>query len=218
MPEKRQTKRFVFQRLVVLRFHREDIWREVQGTVENAGEMGILLISESQIPHGTDVQLTILMPSHVRVSASGKVVRVEQRSDGKFVVAVECDSPWFEGREIADAVPNLRVTTQGPLTGGAFIVHCDGRIARNEATGFRDKVLHLLAETPRIVVNLRNVWYIDSVGLGILTGLYTSAKRKGGEVKLVAPAPRAKDVLHRTHLDTRFSIYEGDADAIAAFR
>jgi len=60
--------------------------------------------------------------------------------------------------------------------------------------------------------------YIDSGGLGLLVGLFVSAKNRGGELKLVSPKKRITDVLRRTNLDTIFRVYGNDDEAVAAFR
>ena len=72
--------------------------------------------------------------------------------------------------------------------------------------------------TPKIVINLRRVDHIDSGGLGILVGLLVSARNRGGELKLVSPNKHVYNVLHRTGLDTVFSVYGNDNEAVAAFK
>jgi anti-sigma B factor antagonist len=111
----------------------------------------------------------------------------------------------------------LRVQTQ--ISGDVFILHCDGRIVfGDEGAVVRERVLNMLTGTPRIVVNLSEVDYIDSGGLGILVGLLVSAKKRGGELKLVSPQERVHEVLRQTSLDTIFMVYGNDDDAVAAFR
>jgi anti-anti-sigma factor len=76
----------------------------------------------------------------------------------------------------------------------------------------------MLPGTPKIVVNLDGVDYIDSGGLGILVGLLVSARNRGGELKLVSPRERVKDVLRSTNLDRIFRLYANNDEAVAAFR
>ena len=57
-----------------------------------------------------------------------------------------------------------------------------------------------------------------AVVLGLLVGLFVSAKNRGGELKLVSPKKRIKDVLRRTNLDKIFRVYGNDDEAVAAFR
>ena len=111
----------------------------------------------------------------------------------------------------------LRVHTE--VSGDVFILHCAGRIVfGDEGAVLRDRVINLLSGTPKIVVNLNGVDYIDSGGFGILVGLLLSAKKRGGDLKLVSPNQRVAEVLRHTNLDTIFRVYGKDNEAIAAFR
>jgi len=111
----------------------------------------------------------------------------------------------------------LRIQTQ--IYGDVFIVRCDGRIVfGDEGAAFRERVGHMLSGSPRIVVNLNGVHYIDSGGLGILVGLAVSARNRGGELKLVSPSQRVSDLLRRTRLDAIIGVYRNEKHAVAAFR
>jgi anti-sigma B factor antagonist len=111
----------------------------------------------------------------------------------------------------------LRVQTR--ITGDVVIFLCDGRIVfGDEGAALRERVGNVLAGTPKIIVNLNEVDYIDSGGLGILVGLLVSARNRGGELKLVSPRKRVKDVLRRTNLDTIFGVYGTNDEAVAVFR
>jgi anti-sigma B factor antagonist len=111
----------------------------------------------------------------------------------------------------------LRIQTQ--ISGDVFIFLCDGRIVfGDEGAVLRERIGNMLRATPKIVVNLNGVDYIDSGGLGILVGLLVSARNRGGELKLVSPGKRVKDLLQRTHLHAIFGVYENNDEAVAAFR
>ena len=111
----------------------------------------------------------------------------------------------------------LRIKTQ--ISGDVFIVRCDGRIVfGDEGAALRERVGNMLSGSPRIVVNLNGVHYVDSEGLGVLVGLSVSARNRGGELKLVSPSQRVSDLLRRTRLDTIISVYRNDKEAVAAFR
>jgi len=111
----------------------------------------------------------------------------------------------------------LRIETE--ISGDVFIVRCDGRIVfGDEGAALRERVGNMLSGSPRIVVNLNGVHYVDSGGLGILVGLSVSARNRGGELKLVSPSQRVSDLLRRTRLDTIISVYRNDKEAVAAFR
>lgn len=110
----------------------------------------------------------------------------------------------------------LGVQTQ--IAGDVFILLCGGRIVfGDESAVLRERVVSMLAGTPKIVVNLQGVEYIDSGGLGILVGLSVSAKNRCGELKLVSPNRRVKELLRRTSLDNIFRVDGKNEDAIAAF-
>ena len=111
----------------------------------------------------------------------------------------------------------LKVETQ--VSGDVFVLHCEGRIVfGDEGAVLRERVISLLAGTPKVVVNLLRVDHIDSGGLGILVGLFVSARRRGGDLKLVSPGRRVSDVLRFTRLDRVFNVYGSDEGAIAAFQ
>lgn len=70
--------------------------------------------------------------------------------------------------------------------------------------------------TLRLVLDLGEVSYIDSSGLGQLTATYSSVQKKGGDVKLLNLTKRAKDLLQMTKLLTVFDTYDDEEKAIAA--
>ena len=113
----------------------------------------------------------------------------------------------------------LDVRRYSPGDADAFIFLCDGRIVfGDEGAALRERVGNTLPGTPKIVVNLEGVEYIDSGGLGILVGLLVSARNRGGELKLVSPNHRIKELLRRTSLDNIFRVYGNNEEAVAAFR
>ena len=111
----------------------------------------------------------------------------------------------------------LRVRTQ--VSGDVLIFLCDGRIVfGDEGSVLRERIGNVLQGTANVVVNLKGVDYIDSGGLGILVGLLVSARNRGGELTLVSPRERVKDVLRNTSLDRIFRVYANNDEAVAAFR
>ena len=74
----------------------------------------------------------------------------------------------------------LKLNTR-KLDDGIVVVDCAGRIVFGEETSeLRDRVKGLLSEGSRVVLNLGEVSYIDSGGLGTLVALYTTARGSGG--------------------------------------
>lgn len=113
----------------------------------------------------------------------------------------------------------MALTVETQISGDVFILRCNGRIVYgDECAILRERVVNMLAGTPKIIVSLKGVDYVDSEGLGMLVGLLVSARNRGGELKLVSPRKRVRDLLRRTNLDGVFSVYENNDEAVGAFR
>lgn len=99
-----------------------------------------------------------------------------------------------------------------------LIVDCSGRIVFGEEAGaIRDFVKGVLAQHKQIVLNLKNVSYIDSGGLGTLVGLYTSAHSAGGDIRLSQLTQRVGQLLQVTKLVTVFASFDSDEAAVKSF-
>ena len=68
------------------------------------------------------------------------------------------------------------------------------------------------------ILNLGDVSYIDSSGLGELVSSYTTVRNKGGDVKLLKLTSKTKDLLQMTKLLTVFDVYDDEVKAIASLR
>jgi anti-sigma B factor antagonist len=96
-----------------------------------------------------------------------------------------------------------------------MVVDCSGRLVfGEESASLREMVKKLLGQSPKIVMNLREVNHIDSGGLGTLVSLYTTARNAGGAVKLASLSQRVGDLLQITKLHTIFEVFD-DAEAAA---
>jgi anti-sigma B factor antagonist len=112
----------------------------------------------------------------------------------------------------------MALTIQTQMSGDVFVLGCNGRIVSfDDCAVLRETVGNMLRETLKIVVNLKEVDYIDSEGVGLLVGLLVSARNRGGELKLASLGKRVEDVLRRTNLDTIFAVYANNDEAVAAF-
>ena len=99
------------------------------------------------------------------------------------------------------------------------IVDCSGRIVfGDEASALREAVKGLLDRPRSIVINLEQVNYIDSGGLGTLVGLYTSARNSGGNISLACLNNRVIDLLQVTKLLTVFEVHDAVEKAVAAHK
>ncbi|HYA95823.1 MAG TPA: STAS domain-containing protein [Terriglobales bacterium] len=102
--------------------------------------------------------------------------------------------------------------------GGVVIVDCSGKIVMGDETAFlRHQVKDLLNESRQIVLNLTEVSYLDSTGLGTLVGLYSSVRSAGGEIKLAGLTGRVKDLLQITKLVSIFEFYNTAEEAASSF-
>lgn len=107
---------------------------------------------------------------------------------------------------------SLRSRTIGDIT----VVTCDGAIVEGgPAAALRQHVNDVLERTPAIVLDLRDVHFIDSGGLGLLVRIL--ARTGPQHLKLCGLSSRIAETLKITRLSTVFDCYESDADAIAAF-
>lgn len=87
-----------------------------------------------------------------------------------------------------------------------------------ESSSLRRRVKELLNSSPQIVLDLAGVTHIDSGGVGTLVGLFTTARKAGGDVRLAALGGHPKEVLQITKLVTVFDIFERAEDAAASFK
>ena len=82
----------------------------------------------------------------------------------------------------------------------------------------KDKVNSLVLQGRRkILLNLADVPYIDSAGLGEIVRTYTTVSRQGGQLKLLNLTKRITDLLAITKLLTVFETYDSEADAVRSF-
>jgi anti-sigma B factor antagonist len=70
----------------------------------------------------------------------------------------------------------------------------------------------------KFVINLGDVSYVDSSGLGELVSSYTTVRNKGGDVKLLKLTAKIKDLLQMTKLLTVFDVYDDEAKAVASLK
>ena len=103
---------------------------------------------------------------------------------------------------------------------GILAIECNGRIVFGEESSLlREQVKAAIADgQKRIVLNLNEVNYIDSGGLGTLVALHTTAHMAGGAIKLANLTKRVGDLLQVTKLLTVFEVYSSEYEALEAFR
>jgi anti-sigma B factor antagonist len=111
----------------------------------------------------------------------------------------------------------LRITERD--ANGVGVLVLEGRIVLGEeSNSFREKVKNLLAAGRKeMVLNLANVSYIDSAGLGVLVAAFHSARSQGGTLKLANLGQNFNEVLQVTKLMTVFDTYNDEGAAIQSF-
>jgi len=102
---------------------------------------------------------------------------------------------------------------------GITIVDCSGRITLGEGSVIlKDVVRELLSKGQKhILLNLGNVNYIDSSGIGELVSAFTTVRNEGGDLKLLNLTKRVNDLLQITKLSTVFDVKDDEAGAIKSF-
>ena len=105
------------------------------------------------------------------------------------------------------------------VVGGVSILDLSGKIVLGEGDiQLKERIKDLLGDgQKRILLNLADVNYIDSAGLGTLIGAYTTVKREGGSLKLVNLTKRIQDLLAITKLITVFETFDSEPEALASF-
>jgi len=99
------------------------------------------------------------------------------------------------------------------------IVDLSGRLTLGEAAGMlRDTIKELIADGRKnILLNLGNVSYIDSSGLGELVGAFATVANRGGRLKLLNLQKRVHELMQVTKLLTIFDVFEDEAEAVRSF-
>ena len=102
---------------------------------------------------------------------------------------------------------------------GVTILDLKGKMTLGEGDEIlKDKINSLvLGERKKLVLNMADVPYIDSAGLGEIVRTYTTVTRQGGSLKLLNLTKRIKDLLAITKLLTVFDNYDNEADAVRSF-
>jgi len=102
------------------------------------------------------------------------------------------------------------------VTGGV-VVDVVGELTLRESPAFHGSLIELCEPAPeRLIINLREVTFIDSSGVGTLTDIYRRMRRQDKRMMLVGLNKMVRSVFEITRLDTLFSIYETEEEALSA--
>jgi anti-sigma B factor antagonist len=112
---------------------------------------------------------------------------------------------------------DLKVKTRE--VSGVTVLDLSGKITLGDGSiTLRDAVKDAMAKgDKKILLNLADVNYIDSSGIGELVSAFTSVKNAGGELKLLQLTKKVKDLLQITKLYTVFDVYDDEASAIGSY-
>jgi anti-sigma B factor antagonist len=104
--------------------------------------------------------------------------------------------------------------------GDVAVVDFSGKITLGEGSAMLRKMVRDLVTGGRlkILLNLGDVDYIDSSGIGELVGAYTTVRTASGELKLVYLTKRVRDIIQITRLFTVFDVQEDEDAAVKSFR
>ena len=112
---------------------------------------------------------------------------------------------------------SVKLTTR--QVGDVSVIDAVGRITLGEGSSiFRETLRELMAKGhKKILLNLGDVSYIDSSGIGELVSGFTTVTNQGGQLKLLNLNKRVKDLLQITKLYTVFEVFEDEATAVRSF-
>ncbi len=108
----------------------------------------------------------------------------------------------------ANPVPSPELSMEVKKTAEETTIHCTGRIVSSTTAQFQTTVRALIPESKRIVIDLTDVGYVDSSGLGSMVAVYLSAKRSNCELRLINLTQRIKDLFRLTNLAKVFEGHE----------
>jgi anti-sigma B factor antagonist len=113
----------------------------------------------------------------------------------------------------------VSVTINTRQVGDVTVIDAAGRITLGEgSTTFRDTIKELVAKgDKKLLLNLSEVSYIDSSGIGELVSGFTTVSNGGGKLKLLGLTKRVQDLLQITKLYTVFEVFEDEAAALGSF-
>jgi anti-sigma B factor antagonist len=105
-------------------------------------------------------------------------------------------------------------------SGRITVVDVSGKITLGEGSALLRKTIRTLLDEDRtlVLMNLGDVDYIDSAGIGELVSAFTAVKNRGGELKLLNLTKKVRDLLQITKLYTVFDVHTDEGAALRSFQ
>ncbi len=99
------------------------------------------------------------------------------------------------------SISTSELQVQTEKTAAETIFRCTGRLTSSTGVQFREQVHRAIAESKRVALDLTNIKYMDSSGLGVLVSVWVSARRASCSLKLIGMSGPVKELLHLTSLE-----------------
>jgi anti-sigma B factor antagonist len=108
----------------------------------------------------------------------------------------------------ASSAPSAELSLNIEKNADGAIIHCAGKITSSSNARLQDEVLPLIPNSKRLVLDLAQVNYLDSSGLGAVVRLWMSSKKANCDFKVSNLTPRIKDLFTLTNISTIFESVE----------
>ncbi|MGA9529468.1 MAG: STAS domain-containing protein [Terriglobales bacterium] len=152
----------------------------------------------------------------------------EVLKEGRSLIVVRSDTPEIASKACAildrlglgmQGKTPVKMKTNSRQIGDVVVLDISGRITVGEGNVMLREIVRELSDkgTSRIVLNLAEVDYIDSSGVGELVKTHTTIRNKGGELKLASLNKRVHDLLELTRLASVFDIQKDEPSALQSF-
>lgn len=111
----------------------------------------------------------------------------------------------------------LKITER--RAGPVAVLELSGQLVADEGACqcLQQVSLLVIAGWLNVLVDLRNVSYIDSGGVGSLVAAFVHVSKRGGRLKILSPSPRASHVLDISGLDEVFEVFKNEEEAVRSF-
>jgi anti-sigma B factor antagonist len=134
-------------------------------------------------------------------------------------MAIEIESRWTMP-DYTDGLQETLMTISERTAGDVVIVDVSGKVTLGDGGDamLKDKMGSLVQQGhKKVLLNLGDVSYVDSAGLGAIVQAYATLNKNGGSLRLLNATKRIKDLLSITKLLTIFETYDSEAEGLKGF-